>query len=219
MSDNVSNRRISNKKEHSFPIPEDAGSSPRFGAGTFTAPHDSTPTPVDKEGMTFLTKEHIGPIYGRSAQNAKRVAWETAAPHYTFDRGNFRPENASVYYSHGEIVNHLATLAGGATKPDEERTHEERGWARVHAIESEKYKAKKKDIAASRKAGGPVFNLENQPHPGNKNFATSGRLTHYPKGREEKVGETGTTSFTSDRRVVQGVPVEQTKSRTKRRSL
>jgi len=214
MSDNVANRRVSNRVQHGFE-PNNAP-TPQYGAASHGSEYSTTP--VDKEGIPFLTKEHIGSIYGRSPGNAKKVAWETTAPHYTYDRGNFRTENASVYYSHGEIVNHLAKL-GGVDKPEEQRTHEEKGWSRVHADELSKYTAKKKEIAATRKAGGPVFNLENQPHPANRGFAGP-RLTHYPNGRVDKDAseQLGEVSLTSDRRRVEGVPYTPTKSRAKKRS-
>ena len=115
MSDNVSNRR-----GHSFE-PNDAP-QPRVGQSSYGSEHSTTP--VDDEGIPFMSTRDIAHIHGRSPLNAKRLAWETDAPHYVYNRGQIgaKSPNTSVFISHGETVNYLEKKAA-FHKPEAERTH------------------------------------------------------------------------------------------------
>ena len=212
MSDNVSNRR-----NHSFE-PNDAP-QPRVGQSSYGSEHSTTP--VDDEGIPFMSMRDIAHIHGRSPLNAKRIAWETDAPHYQYRRGNLDNPNAnySVFVSHGETVKYLEKKAA-FHKPESERTEDERTWGMLHAEEKPKYMAKKKEVAAAIKAGGPKYNFSNQPHPNNQTL-TKARLKPFSKGRidEDVTSQEGVPVYTSDTDRAARLPAEPVRaSRAKRRS-
>jgi hypothetical protein len=212
MSDNVSNRRVHSFEPNSTPAPQ-------YGPQSHGSEHSTTP--VDDEGIPFMSTKDIAHIHGRSPLNAKRIAWETDAPHYVYNRGQIgaKSPNTSVFISHGETVNYLEKKAA-FHKPEADRTHEEKMWGALHAEEAPKYLTKKKAVAASIKAGGPRYNFSNQPHPNNQTL-TKARLTPYPKGRidENATSQLGEITHTSDTRRAARIPAEPVKaSRAKRRT-
>jgi len=209
--------RISNRIDHGFSEPSDASSGPQFGAAKYETPSSAAPMPVDKEGIKFRTKNDLIPYFGRTASNVKRVAWDQATPQYVRDRGRGRPENASVYYSLGEVVNYLHGEAG-LHLPEEQRTHTHKAMEGRYNMANDHYQSELSKISERRKAGEHIHTYEDQEHISNQGMHAS--TTHYPHGRieDDTTASQGSPSFTSDRTKVEAAAFPTYKSRNQRRS-
>ena len=133
----------------------------------FVRPSEAVPAPVDREGIPFVTNEGLGAIIGRSKGTSRHLSY-SELPQYKKKREDQRDENSRTLYSLGEVVRHLKGRL--KAEPHLQDMHDK--LKEVHLAESA-------TVTKERKETGQAFDINNQPHPGNKDL----RLESFPKGR------------------------------------
>lgn len=135
----------------------------------------AVPTPLDHEGIPFMTATQVAPYYGiRSDWNAKRIAWDRDIPQY---KEVSKPDvsgqqRGRVYFSMSQIADHLGSML--TERPDLKNNHNDL----VGLLSAAR---------AQRKVSDPngEFHLKNQPHPANALIANN--LAHFPGGRIQDI--------------------------------
>ena len=140
---------------------------------------EATPSPLDHEGIPFLTNHEVGNIFGVNPHNSKRVSYRESIPQYKELKGK-RDQDQRTWFRLSDVVNHLGYRSGYG-KADHEKTQEELNLTGMHKLYSKRLADARTAIAAQKKAGINPGDLFNQPHPGNKDIHA--RLEFFPYGR------------------------------------
>jgi hypothetical protein len=148
----------------------------------------ATPRPLDREGIPFLTTHDVAPHLGISHEpNFKEAAYREV-PHYVETKSGSAPQSVRVYFSMKDIAEHFA-IKSGAHLPPEKKNAEQLAFAGRHKLWSERYQNALRSLDEQRKQGLNPGNLENQPHPGNKDIHT--RLVYGTRYQSEDDPATG----------------------------
>jgi hypothetical protein len=131
----------------------------------------ATPRPLDPEGIPFLTTHDVAPHLGIShVPNFKEAAYREV-PHYVDTKSGSAPQSVRVYFSMKDIAEHFA-IKSGAHLPPEKKNAEQLSFAGRHKLWSERHQNALRGLEEQRKQGINPGNLENQPHPGNRDIHT-----------------------------------------------
>ena len=148
----------------------------------------ATPRPLDKEGIPFLTTHDVAPHLGIShVPNFKEAAYREV-PHYVDTKSGSAPQSVRVYFSMKDIADHFA-IKSGSHLPPEKKTAEQLAFAGRHKLWSERHQSALRGLDEQRKQGINPGNLENQPHPGNRDIHT--RLVYGVRYQSEDDPATG----------------------------
>ena len=126
-----------------------------------------TPAPVDTEGLSMLSNHEVGSIFGWGKHNSKRISYNEPIRQYKAYPTEDMEENsantgqgARTWFSLADVVHHL----GNAAEKDPTKFKD------VHAFHVNRLTQARNSEAARVKNGGLVYDLKNQPHPGNKDI-------------------------------------------------
>lgn len=133
----------------------------------FVRPSEAIPAPVDREGISLITNEQLGAIIGRSKGTSRHLSY-SGLPQYKKKGEEWDDKNSRTFYSLGEVVKHLRGRL--KAEPHLQDMHDK--IKAVHLDESAR-------VTKERAATGEAFDINNQPHPGNKEV----RLESFPNGR------------------------------------
>lgn len=148
----------------------------------------ATPRPLDPQGIPFLTTHDVAPHLGIShVPNFKEAAYREV-PHYVDTKGGSAPQSVRVYFSMKDISDHFA-IKSGAHLPPEKKNAEQLAFAGRHKLWSERHQNALRGLDEQRKQGINPGNLENQPHPGNRDIHT--RLVYGTRYQSEDDPATG----------------------------
>jgi hypothetical protein len=148
----------------------------------------ATPRPLDPQGIPFLTTHDVAPHLGIShVPNFKEAAYREV-PHYVDTKGGSAPQSVRVYFSMKDIADHFA-IKSGAHLPPEKKNAEQLSFAGRHKLWSERHQNALRGLDEQRKQGINPGNLENQPHPGNRDIHT--RLVYGTRYQSEDDPATG----------------------------
>ena len=148
----------------------------------------ATPRPLDKEGIPFLTTHDVAPHLGIShVPNFKEAAYREV-PHYVDTKSGSAPQSVRVYFSMKDIADHFA-IKSGAHLPPEKKTTDQLSFGARHKLWSERHQSALRGLEEQRKQGINPGNLENQPHPGNRDIHT--RLVYGVRYQSEDDPATG----------------------------
>jgi hypothetical protein len=148
----------------------------------------ATPRPLDREGIPFLTTHDVAPHLGIShVPNFKEAAYREV-PHYVDTKYGSAPQSVRVYFSMKDIAEHFA-IKSGAHLPPEKKNAEQLSFAGRHKLWSERHQNALRGLEEQRKQGINPGNLENQPHPGNRDIHT--RLVYGTRYQSEDDPATG----------------------------
>jgi hypothetical protein len=148
----------------------------------------ATPRPLDPQGIPFLTTHDVAPHLGIShVPNFKEAAYREV-PHYVDTKSGSAPQSVRVYFSMKDIADHFA-IKSGAHLPPEKKNAEQLAFAGRHKLWSERHQNALRGLDEQRKQGINPGNLENQPHPGNRDIHT--RLVYGTRYQSEDDPATG----------------------------
>ena len=148
----------------------------------------ATPRPLDREGIPFLTTHDVAPHLGIShVPNFKEAAYREV-PHYVDTKSGSAPQSVRVYFSMKDIADHFA-IKSGAHLPPEKKNAEQLAFAGRYKLWNERHQNALRGLDEQRKQGINPGNLENQPHPGNKDIHT--RLVYGTRYQSEDDPATG----------------------------
>lgn len=133
----------------------------------FVRPSRETPNPVDRDGISFVTNEQLGAIIGRSKGTSRHLSY-SGFPQYKKKEEDWNDKNSRTFYSLGEVVKHLKG-----------RLKNEPHLQDMHDRVKEAHLSELARVTKERKETGQAFDINNQPHPANKNI----RLESFPSGR------------------------------------
>ena len=142
-------------------------------------PSEATPSPLDHEGIPFLTNHEVGSIFGVNPHNSKRVSYREAIPQYKELKGK-ENKDQRTWFRLSDVVDHLAYRSGHG-KDNSQRSQEEINLSGMHALYSKRLQDARLAIAHQKKNGINPGDLWNQPHIGNKDIHA--RLEYFPYGR------------------------------------
>ena len=170
------------------PRPGERGYGPITPVEPNTETTRATPRPLDREGIPFLTTHDVAPHLGISHEpNFKEAAYQEV-PHYVDKKSGSAPQSVRVYFSMKDIVNHFA-IKSGAHLPPEKKTGEQLAFGARYKLWNERHQNALRGLDEQRKQGLNPGNLENQPHPGNKDIHT--RLVYGVRYQSEDDPATG----------------------------
>jgi len=148
----------------------------------------ATPRPLDREGIPFLTTHDVAPHLGIShVPNFKEAAYREV-PHYVDTKSGSAPQSVRVYFSMKDIAEHFA-IKSGAHLPPEKKNDSQLSFGARYKLWNERHQNALRGLDEQRKQGLNPGNLENQPHPGNKDIHT--RLVYGVRYQSEDDPATG----------------------------
>jgi hypothetical protein len=148
----------------------------------------ATPRPLDPQGIPFLTTHDVATHLGISHEpNFKQAAYREV-PHYVDTKSGSAPQSVRVYFSMKDIVDHFA-IKSGAHLPPEKKNDSQLSFGARYKLWNERHQNALRGLDEQRKQGINPGNLENQPHPGNKDIHT--RLVYGTRYQSEDDPATG----------------------------
>jgi hypothetical protein len=148
----------------------------------------ATPRPLDPQGIPFLTTHDVATHLGISHEpNFKQAAYREV-PHYVDTKSGSAPQSVRVYFSMKDIVDHFA-IKSGSHLPPEKKNDSQLSFGARYKLWNERHQNALRGLDEQRKQGINPGNLENQPHPGNKDIHT--RLVYGTRYQSEDDPATG----------------------------